>query len=237
VDDNRTEEEMSGIARRWWLKALPVVGAGLVVGPTPAATAEKEDEEEDVTPAEDLMREHGALKRILLVYDEVRERIAARKDFPPQAVVDSAKIIQTFIEGYHEKLEEDSLFPRFRKKGKLVPLVDTLEAQHKAGRKVTDRILALASGGLGGDEARKDLAARLRDFVRMYAPHEAREDTVLFPAIHEVVSPREYDALGEDFEKKEHQLFGKAGFEGIVERVGEIEKSLGIFDLAQFTPR
>jgi len=71
----------------------------------------------------------------------------------------------------------------------------------------------------------------------MYAPHEAREDTVFFPALHEVVSKQEYGALGEDFEKKEHQLFGKEGFEGIVERVGTIEKSLGIFDLRQFTPK
>ena len=47
----------------------------------------------------------------------------------------------------------------------------------------------------------------------------------------------EYDALGEDFEKREHQLFGKEGFEGMVPRVEEIEKQLGIYDLSQFTPR
>jgi hypothetical protein len=56
-------------------------------------------------------------------------------------------------------------------------------------------------------------------------------------AIHEIVSRQEYAALGEDFEKKEHQLFGREGFEGIVERVGQIEKRLGIFDLQQFTPK
>src|SRR5262249_9219236 len=228
------EVEMSDIDRRFWLKALPVVGISVAVGSVPAAAAE---EEEEVTPAEDLMREHGVLKRILLVYDDVRERIAAGKDFPPQAVGDSGKVIQTFIEAYHEKLEEEHLFPRFRKKGKLVELVDTLEAQHKAGRGVTERIRALVAGGVRSDGARKDLEARLHEFVRMYAPHEAREDTVLFPALHEVVSRHEYDALGEDFEKKEHQLFGKEGFEGVVERVGRIEKSLGIYDLAQFTPR
>ena len=55
----------------------------------------------------------------------------------------------------------------------------------------------------------------------MYAPHEAREDTVLFPALHKVVSRSEYDALGEDFEKREHQLFGKEGFEGIVPHVAD----------------
>jgi hemerythrin-like domain-containing protein len=190
---------------------------------------------EEVTPTEDLMREHGLLKRILLIYDEVSARIEARKDFPADAVTKSAKIIRSFIEQYHEKLEEDYLFPRFRKHHKLVDLVDVLEKQHAAGRRVTDSILTLAGAKTTGDRAR--LRDSLRSFVRMYAPHEAREDTVLFPALHEIVSRNEYDALGEDFERKEHQLFGKEGFEGMVPRVADIEKQLGIYDLAQFTPR
>jgi hypothetical protein len=70
----------------------------------------------------------------------------------------------------------------------------------------------------------------------MYAPHEAREDTVLFPALHDVFSKSEYDALGEDFEKKEHQLFGDEGFEKMVDQVATIEKGLDIYDLRRFTP-
>lgn len=38
-------------------------------------------------------------------------------------------------------------------------------------------------------------------------------------------------------EKKEQQLFGADGFEKMVDRVASVEKSLGIYDLAQFTPR
>ena len=60
---------------------------------------------------------------------------------------------------------------------------------------------------------------------------------MLFPAIHTIVSPHEYDALGEEFERKEHQLFGSDGFEGMVEQVAAIEKELGIFDLDRFTPK
>jgi hemerythrin-like domain-containing protein len=193
-------------------------------------------EQVGVTPTEDLMREHGLLKRILLIYDEVRDRIAAQKDFPPDAIVNSANIIRSFIEQYHEKLEEDHLFPRFRKHNLLVDLVNTLQQQHEAGRKVTEQVLALAGAGAKAKADKEKLADALHKFVRMYAPHEAREDTVLFPALHTIVSPHEYDALGEDFEKKEHQMFGKEGFEGMVPRVAEIEKQLGIYDLAQFTP-
>ncbi len=71
----------------------------------------------------------------------------------------------------------------------------------------------------------------------MYRPHEAREDTVLFPAIKKIVKKNEYSSLGEEFEKKEHKLFGEDGFESMVDKVGALEKRLGTYDLAQFTPK
>ncbi len=77
----------------------------------------------------------------------------------------------------------------------------------------------------------------LGDFNGMCRPHESREDTVLFPAIRKIVSKNEYFALGEDFEHKEHKLFGQDGFDTMVERVAAIEKQLGIYDLSQFTPK
>jgi hemerythrin-like domain-containing protein len=129
--------------------------------------------EEEVSTNEDLMREHGVLKRVLLVYEEIIRRIRAKSDFPPQTVIDSAKIIRDFIENYHEKLEEDYLFPRFRKAGKLVELVDVLLTQHQAGRRVTERIVATVPAMRTAQE-REKLAADLHAFVRMYAPHEAR---------------------------------------------------------------
>ena len=64
----------------------------------------------------------------------------------------------------------------------------------------------------------------------MYRPHEAREDTVLFPAFRGIVSAHEFDALGEEFEKKEDQLFGDEGFFKVVGQVAELEKKLGIFE-------
>jgi len=70
----------------------------------------------------------------------------------------------------------------------------------------------------------------------MYRPHEAREDTVLFPAFRKLVSKHEYDSLGEDFESNEPRLFGSDGFETMVNKVAEIEKSLGIY-VSQCTPQ
>jgi hemerythrin-like domain-containing protein len=70
----------------------------------------------------------------------------------------------------------------------------------------------------------------------MYRPHAAREDTILFPALRTIVSKKEFDDLGEEFEDKEEKLFGEGGFEKVVAHVAELEKTLGIYELAQFTP-
>lgn len=210
-------------------------GAGLVRG----ANEKIDDQDEDeVSPAEDLMREHGVLKRVLLVYGEVIRRIDANQDLDPGVVMDSAKIIRSFIEDYHEKLEENFLFPRFKKAGKLTDLVDILLHQHQGGRRLTDLTMQFATNqALKNTENRRKLGDSLREFIRMYNPHEAREDTVLFPEFRKIVSKNEYDSLGEDFEKKEHELFGEDGFEKMVDKVAGIEKQLGIYDLAQFTPK
>jgi hypothetical protein len=51
------------------------------------------------------------------------------------------------------------------------------------------------------------------------------------------VSAHEFDSLGEDFEKKEDELFGEDGFFKVVDQVAGIEKKPGIYDLVQFTPK
>jgi hemerythrin-like domain-containing protein len=194
---------------------------------------------EDVDPPEDLMREHGVLNRILLIYDESIRRIQSKPDdLPPEVLSGAADIIKRFIEDYHEKLEEDFLFPRFEKANTLTDLVGLLRDQHAAGRRTTAQIVRLATAaGLKNDHDRQELAGALAAFIRMYRPHEAREDTVLFPSFRKIVSPGEFDALGDQFEDKEHELFGQDGFEHMVDRVADLEKRLGIYDLAQFTPR
>ena len=220
-----------------------ISGAVIFAGSTLLDAAEEAEEvadekgEEEVSPPEDLMREHGVLKRILLIYGEAIRRMTTNQDLPVEVVLDSARIIRSFVEDYHEKLEENYLFPRFENAGKLVDLTKTLRTQHEAGRRVTDLTISLAKQStLKNDSERARFIESLQQFIRMYNPHEAREDTVLFPAFRMIVSGHEFDSLGEEFEKKENELFGEDGFGKIVDRVAGLEKRLGIYELAQFTP-
>jgi hemerythrin-like domain-containing protein len=180
----------------------------------------------------------GVLDRVLLIYDEILwPWLLQELEFPPEVLGRAADIVRRFIEDYHEQLEEDFIFPRFERAAKLTSLVGVLRVQHQAGRRLTDAIRARATRAAIKDPAeRMRLRESLRLFVRMCRPHAAREDTVLLPAVRSIVSRHEFGALGEEFERKEHQLFGSDGYEGVVAEVASLEAALGIEELAQFTP-
>jgi hemerythrin-like domain-containing protein len=177
------------------------------------------------------MQEHGVLERILLVYDEAARRIESSQPLDLTTITQAADIVRRFVEDYHERLEEQFVFPRLQQAGQQVDLVGVLLEQHRRGRQLTEEIIRKTNG-----PANPDLARGLRSFVRMYRPHASREETVLFPAFREVVGGPGYRELGEQFEDKEHELFGQSGFEHFVAQVAEIEKVLGIYELASFTP-
>jgi hemerythrin-like domain-containing protein len=240
--DNNYQNELSQAQRREFIKKGLIVSLSGVAGLSLlSGCKEKEEEEEgegqEVSPPEDLMQEHGLLNRVLLIYDTCKIHLVNKETFPKEALLNSANIIRTFVEDYHEKQEENYLFPRFKKANQLVDLVNVLLQQHQAGRRLTDQIIQLAKSQKATDTENQQLIQLLTNFNTMYRPHEAREDTVLFPAFRKIVSKNEYDSLGEEFEENEHKLFGNDGFETMVNKVAGIEKSLGIYELSQFTPK
>ncbi len=192
----------------------------------------------EVSPTENLMREHGVLQRLMLVYDEIIRRLKTEAAVPPQVLAQANDIIHRFIQEYHERNEETQLFNRFSRAGKMVELVAILYQQHLAGRKLISEINALnTDANLQNPLQRPRMAELLSAFNRLYRPHAAWEDTVLFPAFPSVISRKNYAPLGETFEKEAVKLFGADGFANLVGQVADLEKELGIYDLQQFTPR
>ena len=191
-----------------------------------------------VSATEDMMREHGVLRRALLVYAETAVRL--RTDvgsLDPQAVNDTARLFRNFGEDYHErKLEEPYVFPVVRKAGGLAAaLPDILVVQHNRGREIIDYILGITGKGSIETADTEPLAHAMEGLVLMYQNHAAREDTIVFPAWKNALSAQQLKELGEKFEEIEHREFGKDGFDDAVEKIGRIEDTLGYADLAQFT--
>lgn len=214
------------------------VGAGVVL--TGCAQRDNEEEEKggEVTANEDLMREHGVLRRILIAYREVAPQLARNAaGIDASALAQAATLFHAFGEEYHERLlEEQHIFPAVRKAGgEAAALVDTLLAQHQRGRAITDFILDRTRSGRVAAGDGEALAKAMTAFCRMYEAHTAREDTVIFPAFKRSIGQKRYRELGEQFEEIEHKQFGGDGFDIALGKVKAIEQALGLSDLAVFT--
>jgi len=204
------------------------------------AAAKKENNEMggEVTATEDLMREHGVLRRALLVYTAVAAKLRGdRASIPAEALQKTATLFRDFGEEYHEhKLEEAYIFPAVKKAGGLAATyADILIVQHARGREITDYILAVTRGATLGAANSEPLAKALDSLVLMYRNHAAREDTIVFPAWKQTLTAEELDEMNDKFEDIEHEQFGEDGYEAAVKQIADIESSLGLADLAQFT--
>ena len=218
--------------------------AGAVAGATltlPGCAKTEKDKDaggEDVSATEDLMREHGVLRRILVVYRETAPKLrASAASLDAAALGQAASLFQTFGEDYHErKLEEQHIFPAVRKAGgEAAGLVATLLAQHNRGREITTFVQSRCAGGKIGSGDAEPLARALEDFARMYEAHTAYEDTIVFQAWKKTMSRSQLAEVGDQFEDIERDTFKGDGFDMAADQIARIEQRLGLHGLDRFT--
>jgi hemerythrin-like domain-containing protein len=224
-------------SRRAAFAVLGVGGVGLALAG--CAKPDKDPakaEAPDVSATEDMMREHGVLRRLLVIYRESAGLIrTAPKSLDLAALGQAADLFRTFGEAYHEKgLEEAHVFPMVKKAGgRAARLVDVLIAQHDRGRQINDFLVGRVRTGVLGDAG--PVADALESFARMYEIHAALEDTVVFQAWRASLGKKELDAWSDKFEDIERETFKGDGFDLALEQVSTIEQRLGLSDLARYT--
>jgi hemerythrin-like domain-containing protein len=192
----------------------------------------------EVAATEDLMREHGVLRRALFVYSEAVIKLRSDTSVSVlDALHKTATLFRSFGEDYHEKkLEEAYIFPAVKSAGGYAGIYpDILVDQHRRGQEITDYILAMTKGAKSGSGSVGQLTLAMESLVRMYRPHAAREDTIVFPAWKRTLTAKQLDQMGEKFEEIERQQFGEDGFENAVKQIAAIESELGMVALSQFT--
>ncbi len=238
--------------RRELLTGISLAGAGILLAacqPTSNTTGSATNDEPrgpapgelvpvDVDAAEHLMREHGILRRALLIYRESATRL--RQDpasVPPDALEKAVTMFRVFGEDYHQKkLEEVFIFPNLKSSpNPASAYVDVLLAQHARGREITDYLLGVPQAERIASSQVEPVAKAMESFARMYEHHTAIEDTVIFPAWKSVVGEDQLDQLAAKFEEIGAQEFGGDGFESALKRMEEIETSLGIGKPEMFT--
>lgn len=225
--------------RRDLLTSVAAVTAATLMVPSLLKADDKPGTAEpEVTATEDLMREHGVLRRALLVYSETVPKLRSNaSSLDATALHRTGILFRDFGENYHEKmLEEEHIFPVVQKGGgEAAKYPEILIAQHARGREITAYLLSVTQTGRIASGNTEPLARALETFVLMYRNHAAREDTIVFPAWKTHFSNKQLDELSDQFEEIEHKMFGKDGFDDAVEKIAAIETSLGLADLSQFT--
>src|SRR6266513_3054195 len=118
----------------------------------------------EVTATEDLMREHGVLRRALLIYSAAAIKLHANaSSISPDALQKTATLFRAFGEEYHEKkLEEAYIFPAVKKVGgEAASYPDILITQHNRGREITDYIISVTQGTKFGANNTEPMAKAL----------------------------------------------------------------------------
>jgi hemerythrin-like domain-containing protein len=236
------KENFMELSRRNMLIGIGGVAGGMILAGKAMAVVEPEPSEAamggEVTATEDLMREHGVLRRALFVYSEATAKLRSNPSLvSPDALQKTAKLFRAFGEDYHEKkLEEAFIFPAVKKAGgEAAGYTDILIVQHNRGREITEYILSVTKAAKIEAGDAEPLAKVLESMVRMYRPHAAREDTVIFPAWKQTLNAKQLDEMNDKFEDIEKEMLGENGFENAVKQIRDVENELGLVDISQFT--
>jgi len=226
-----------GLGRRSLLRKAGAAGMGAMAISAGAQAREHHgDMKSFVPPTEEVMREHGVVHRLLTVYEEVARRMAREQDVP-SIVLNANRLVDGFIENFHEELEEGLIFREFRRANSHADLVKELSRQHRLGRRIAQQAYFLAGkDDAMTDQTRRQLVRTCRTYARMYRAHAAYEDSVLLPAFREIVSEDRFREIGKKYREEERKRLGSAGVDGALEELLEIEKKLDIGSLEAFTP-
>lgn len=235
-------------SRRRFLHLSTLAGAGILLPASvraqesPGNQAEAKIAQQTGAPpvnaTEGLMREHGILRRALLVYRFCAKRLhTGNTKGLAQPLNDTAQLFRRYGEDFHElAIEEQYISPLVMKHSPPVsryPAV--LTEQHRRGRSITDYIASVTHGGSIPSGSVKPLADALDALELMYEEHAAREDTIVYIAWKNALSAQAFDEMTAKFDEISDRRIGRDGFTAAEVKIGKIEEAVGAANLSQFT--
>jgi hemerythrin-like domain-containing protein len=189
------------------------------------------------SPIEVLTRDHGLMRRILFIYKEIICLCPATQDLPTDLIRQAAKAYQKLADDFHQKLEDEFLFPPMVKACDHAELIEVLWQQHTVDHHFTTRLLSLTSAAIFKDDSnRNETRNTICNLARMMEHHMAWEESDLFPAYFCLVSAKDYRDLSEIVARRQEQIFGCEGINALIAEIVELENILGIHHLECFTP-
>ena len=180
---------------------------------------------------EELMTEHRAIERMLVVLEAAARRLDEGQAVRPGLFRDVVDFVRNFADRCHHGKEEEHLFPRMEAAG--VPRAGgplaVMLFEHDEGREyvaaIADAIDAYESGD---SSAAGQIAENARGYVGLLRQHIAKEEDVLFPMADGVLGPDDKRELEERFQQVEAEVMGPGVHERYHSLLEDLERELGL---------
>ncbi len=221
---------MADITRRELLYKVSMLGSMMAAG---GAVFAAETKTTNPTVLENIGRQHGLVFCILLVYATAAKQLQEKKETDFAALSDTRDLVREYVEQFHNDLSEEKYAMEWLDKANVMTSeVAELRKQHMVSRQLTDRL-----GTAIKNKVPQETASIIGQFINMYLGHAAWENGIVFPPVKRFVTAAQYVELSERLLEEEDKLFGKGGLEVVYERVANLMRRFGIFDLAAFTTK
>jgi len=185
-----------------------------------------------MTPTEDLIHEHKAIKVMLSIMSKIAEDIKENKVFYIKDIEQIVDFLQTFADKCHHGKEETSLFPALVLTG--IPKengpIGVMLQEHMLGRGYIKEINKGVENCKLGDICSGELiAANLTNYVNLLQNHIQKEENVLFPMANKALSEQRQEEIFKQFEKIEEEVVGHGVHEKYHELLNQLKsKYLGL---------
>lgn len=191
----------------------------------------------------DMMHDHGLLRQSLAIYQHAALRLQQeRLESDEQAALskalnETARIFRRHAEDYHAKaIEEKLMFPMLMKMSQPISRYPgMLTAQHERGRELTSYLMDVTRDGRLPMNNASQLSNALLAFKQMYDHHGAHEDSYVYLAWQNALSPAGMREMQEAFIETEQRILGPNAYDAAFKRLMAIKDNLGIGGLEQYT--
>jgi hemerythrin-like domain-containing protein len=180
-----------------------------------------------MTPTEDLIHEHKAIKVMLGIMSKIAENIKANKGLDAEDIEKIVDFLKTFADKCHHGKEETALFPALVLAGipeKNGPIAVMLH-EHTIGREYIKEISSnVKNYKTGNSNSGELIAASLSNYVNLLENHIHKEENVLFPMADNTLREQKQKEISEQFEKIEEEVVGHGVHEQYHELLEQLKK-------------
>jgi hemerythrin-like domain-containing protein len=160
-------------------------------------------------PIDLLEEENRYIARVVGAAERLADKLAADQPVRAETLQDVADFMLLYADKCHHRKEEDKLFPLLEKRG--VPTLgcslEALSHEYGIGRTLVKGLMeAVAAFRKADPAATINIIKNLRGIAELYPNHIWKEDHLLFPISHKVLSAEDQYDLALEFESVEQEL-------------------------------